>query len=68
MSEEVLAELFQPLFTTKEAGQGTGLGLFTVHEIVKRHGGLMAVASQPNRGTRIEIYFPQGPATYGVVT
>jgi PAS domain S-box-containing protein len=59
MSAEVLAELFQPLFTTKEAGQGTGLGLFTVHEIVKQNDGLIAVASRPGQGTRVEIFLPR---------
>jgi PAS domain S-box-containing protein len=59
MSEEVLAALFRPLFTTKAAGQGTGLGLFTVHEIVRQNGGVIGVTSQLGRGTRIEIFLPR---------
>jgi PAS domain S-box-containing protein len=59
MSADLLAELFRPLFTTKREGQGTGLGLFTVHEIVKQNNGLIAVTSQPGRGTRVEIFLPR---------
>ena len=48
MSEEVLRQLFVPFFTTKEVGQGTGLGLSVVHGIVTAHGGSIAV-EEPRR-------------------
>ncbi len=52
------AHLFEALFTTKEAGKGTGLGLATVHDIVARIGGLVHIESQPDRGTRVTIVLP----------
>jgi signal transduction histidine kinase len=59
MSEEVRAGLFRPLFTTKGPGKGSGLGLFTVHEIVTRNGGIIRVSSQEGRGSMFEIYLPR---------
>lgn len=58
MTEEVKARLFTPFFTTKEVGQGTGLGLAVVHGIVTSHGGAINVESKIGQGTRFEINLP----------
>jgi len=58
MTEEVKSKLFTPFFTTKDVGQGTGLGLAVVHGIVTSHGGLINVESEVGRGTRFEIKLP----------
>jgi len=58
MSAETRAHIFEPFFTTKKPGEGTGMGLATVSRIVAEAGGEIDVASEPNRGTRIEIFFP----------
>jgi signal transduction histidine kinase len=58
MDEEIQAHLFQPFFTTKAHGNGNGLGLFTVRNIVSRSGGELSVESAPGRGTRISVYLP----------
>jgi two-component system NtrC family sensor kinase len=58
MNPEALAHLFEPFYTTKEVGKGTGLGLATVYGIVKRHHGWIQVESCEGQGTRFEIFFP----------
>jgi signal transduction histidine kinase len=58
MSEEVMKQIFTPFFTTKDVGQGTGLGLPVVHGIVTSHGGSIQVESKVNQGTRFEIQLP----------
>ena len=58
ISPEVLAEMWRPFFTTKEAGKGTGLGLPTVRGIVESHSGFSTVESAVGRGTTFRIYFP----------
>ena len=62
IAPEVLPRLFQPFFTTKGLGQGTGLGLSTIARIVKNHGGFITVKSQLGAGSSFEIYFPRAEA------
>lgn len=58
ISEAELKDVFKPFYTTKEVGQGTGLGLYISHEIVKRHGGAIYVDSESGRGTVFTIELP----------
>jgi signal transduction histidine kinase len=60
MSQSTLDKIFIPFFTTKDVGQGTGLGLPVVHGIVTSHGGTIQVESQVGQGTRFEIRLPVG--------
>lgn len=58
MEEKILQNIYDPFFTTKEPGRGTGLGLAMVYGIVKAHGGRIACHSQPGQGTRFTICLP----------
>jgi signal transduction histidine kinase len=61
--EEVQAKMFNPFFTTKPAGEGTGLGLSLSHDIVvKQHGGTLEVATEPGSFTAFTIVLPRDPA------
>jgi CheY-like chemotaxis protein len=59
MDEDTLARIFDPYFTTKPQGKGTGLGLAVVHGIVESHGGSIQVESSPNEGTTFRLRFPE---------
>jgi signal transduction histidine kinase len=58
MSEENLAKLFTPFFTTKAVGKGTGLGLSIVYGIIKMHRGQITVNSQVGQGTTFTVTLP----------
>jgi signal transduction histidine kinase len=58
MPPNVLRRCFEPFFSTKEPGKGTGLGLAMVYGFVRQSGGHVAIESRPEHGTRISIYLP----------
>ena len=59
MTPEVLNQALDPFFTTKEVGQGTGLGLPMVFGIVQGHQGYLTIDSAPGHGTCVSIYLPR---------
>jgi signal transduction histidine kinase len=59
MNAETKGRIFEPLFTTKQRGQGTGLGLVVVREILQEHAGEIEVETAPGNGTTFKISFPQ---------
>lgn len=58
IDEAVLNHIFEPFYTTKPHGQGTGLGLALVYRIVKAHSGYINIESQPDEGATVTIYLP----------
>ncbi|MFP4006575.1 MAG: ATP-binding protein [Spirulinaceae cyanobacterium] len=59
--EPIQAKVFDPFFTTKPVGQGTGLGLSMCYQVVKKHGGAIALCSQPQKGTTVTVTLPLLP-------
>jgi len=55
---EIIDRIFDPYFTTKEVGKGSGMGLSVVHGIVKSHGGAITIDSSPGKGSKFSIFFP----------
>jgi CheY-like chemotaxis protein len=55
---EIKDKIFDPYFTTKEAGTGTGMGLAVAHGIVKSYGGVISIDSEPGKGTAVHVFLP----------
>jgi two-component system cell cycle sensor histidine kinase/response regulator CckA len=59
MGPEIVERIFDPYFTTKEVGEGSGMGLSVVHGIVREHGGAVLVRSEPGKGSCFEVFIPR---------
>ncbi|MGE0816960.1 MAG: PAS domain S-box protein, partial [Vicinamibacterales bacterium] len=68
MSPEVAGRVFEPFYTTKEQGKGTGLGLSMVYGLVRGAKGDIRIASEPGRGTTVEVFLPMLPPVQAAPT
>jgi signal transduction histidine kinase len=59
MSQELLEQVFQPFFTTKGNGKGSGLGLSMVYGFIKQSGGHISIYSEVGHGTSVKMYLPR---------
>jgi signal transduction histidine kinase len=59
MTDDVKARVFEPFYTTKPVGRGTGLGLSTVRSVAQKFGGAVSLISAVDQGTKVELYFPE---------
>jgi len=62
IADDVLSRIFDPFFSTKAEGQGSGLGLSVVHGIIREHGGAIRVQSSPGAGTSVQVFLPLASA------
>jgi CheY-like chemotaxis protein len=62
MNSRIKAKAFEPFFSTKKIGKGTGLGLASAYGTVKQHNGYIIADSRPGKGATFSLYFPVGPA------
>ena len=63
ISEDMLEKVFEPFYTTKPIGQGTGLGLSMIYGFARQSGGEVRIHSQPGRGTTVTIHLPANDVT-----
>ncbi len=68
MDEGTLARAMEPFFTTKPAGEGTGLGLSMVFGLMQQHRGFLSLSSQPGHGTTVRLFFPIRAVTHAAQT
>ena len=64
----IVEKIYDPFFTTKEVGEGTGMGLAAVHGIIEDHGGLLELENHPGKGASFHIYLPQVDQVSGLGT
>jgi len=61
ITQKVRKDMFKPFFTTKDVGQGTGLGLYICHEIIQKHNGFIGIKSEPGKGAHFQVKLPINP-------